>query len=182
MATKKANRIVTLGEVIASSVNDVIRFIYEANNEDTNKTIASRSPIKLIINSDGGDVYSGFGLVEAINNSETPVYTICHGQIQSMGLLIFSAGYKRFIGVYSTAMYHEINWEVDYQPGKHHQQELNEAERCQKIYDNILIKNTSLPRKQLDDIKTKRSYWYMTAEEVIKYKIADNLLTDSLAM
>jgi hypothetical protein len=79
-------------------------------------------------------------------------------------------------------MYHEINWEVDYQPGKYHQQELNEAERCQKIYDDILIKNTSLTRKQLDDIKIKRSYWYMTAEEVIKCKIADNLLTDSLAM
>jgi ATP-dependent Clp protease protease subunit len=135
--TPVPNRIISLAEVTQQSANDVIKFIYEVNNEDKNKK--QRTPIKLLINSEGGDVYSGFGIIEAIKNSETPIHTICHGQAQSMGLLILAAGNKRFIGAYSTLMYHEINWEVDYQPRKHHRQELQEGDRSQEIYDSLLM-------------------------------------------
>ncbi len=105
------------------TANEVIRFIYDINNDDKNITPEQRTPIKLLINSEGGDVYSGFGIVEAIQNSETPVYTICHGQAQSMGLLILAAGYKRFIGAYSTGMEQESNGEGEEQPRKHQRQE-----------------------------------------------------------
>lgn len=184
MPVKKStpNRTIYLNEVTIQSTNEVIKFIYEVNIEDKNNKAATREPIKLIINSDGGDVYSGFGLVEVIQASETPVYTICHGQIQSMALLIFTVGYKRFIGKYSTAMYHEINWDIEYAPGAHHKQELDEAARCQLIYDNLMIEHSSVTKKQLDKIKESQKYWYMTPEEVIKYKIADQILEDSLAI
>jgi ATP-dependent Clp protease protease subunit len=90
MANKTTqNRNITLAEITQQSANDVIRFIYEMNEEDKKLTLEKREPIKIIINSEGGDVYSGFGIVEAIQLSKTPVHTICHGQAQSMALLIF---------------------------------------------------------------------------------------------
>jgi ATP-dependent protease ClpP protease subunit len=149
--TPPPNRSISLSEVTLQSSNEIIRFIYDINNDDKNLTPDKRSPIKIIINSDGGDVYSGFGIVEAIQNSQTPVYTICHGQAQSMALLVLAAGHKRFIGAYSTVMYHEISWEVDYQPRKHHKQELVEYEKK---------RNQSPTRKQ-----KKREYYHRKKEE-----------------
>lgn len=67
MTTKKPiplpNRSISLSEVTLQSSNEIIRFIYDINNEDKNLTLDQRSPIKILINSDGGDVYSGFGIV-----------------------------------------------------------------------------------------------------------------------
>jgi ATP-dependent Clp protease protease subunit len=138
--------------------------------------------VNVTINSDGGDVYSGFGIVETIQNSETPVYTICHGQAQSMGLLILSVGYKRFIGAYSTVMYHEISWEVDYQPRKHHKQELVEGSRTQEIYDTLLMEFTNVNHEQLSIHKDASSYWYISAEDALRYHIVDEILENSLAI
>lgn len=176
------NRSISLSEVTLQSSNELIRFIYDINNEDKNLTLDQRSPIKIIINSDGGDVYSGFGIVEAIRNSETPVYTICHGQAQSMALLVLAAGHKRFTGAYSTVMYHEISWEVDYQPRKHHKQELVEGNRTQEIYDTLLMEFTNITHDQLNIHKDASSYWYMSAEDALRYHIVDEILEDSLAI
>ena len=180
--TLTPNRTISLSEVTQQSANEIIRFIYDINNEDKNIETEQRTPIKLLINSDGGDVYSGFGIVEAINNSETPVYTICHGQAQSMALLVLAAGYKRFIGAYSTVMYHEISWEVDYQPGKHHKQELIEGHRAQEIYDSLLINSTNLNHDQLNIHKDTSSYWYISAEDALRFNIVDEILENSLAI
>jgi ATP-dependent Clp protease protease subunit len=184
MAIKKVspNRNITLSEVTLQSSNDIIRAIYDFNIEDKNKTIATRTPIILIINSDGGDVYSGFGIIEAIQTSETPVYTVCHGQAQSMALLILAAGYKRYIGAYSTVMYHEVSWEVDYQPRKHHKQELLEGDRSQEMYDSLLIEFTNLTREQLEKIKHGSEYWYISAEDAVRYHIVDEILDSNLAI
>jgi len=180
--TPTPNRTISLAEVNQQTANEVIRFIYDINNDDKNITHEQRTPIKLLINSEGGDVYSGFGIVEAIQNSQTPVYTICHGQAQSMALLVLSAGHKRFIGAYSTVMYHEISWEVDYQPRKHHKQELVEGSRTQEIYDTLLMEFTNVNHEQLSIHKDASSYWYISAEDALRYHIVDEILESSLAI
>lgn len=170
------NRNITLAEITQQSANDVIKFIYEMNSEDQKLTVERRTPIKLIINSEGGDVYSGFGIVEAIQSSITPVHTICHGQAQSMALLILAFGHKRYIGPYSTVMYHEISWDVEYAPGKFHKQELNEAERMQFIYDDLLLESTNLTKEQLDKVKNHKGYWYISSADAMTFDIVDEIL------
>ena len=170
------NRNITLAEITQQSANDITRFIYEMNEEDKNLVIEKRTPIKLIINSEGGDVYSGFGIVEVIRSSKTPIHTICHGQAQSMSLLILSVGHKRYIGPYSTVMYHEINWETEYSPGKFHKQEMNEADRMQFIYDDILLEATNLTHEQLDKVKNHKGYWYMGSADAMRFDIVDEIL------
>ena len=170
------NRNITIAEITQQSANDVIRAIYDANTEDQKLPVDKRTPINLIVNSEGGDVYSGFGIVEAILHSETPIHTICHGQAQSMGVLILAAGHKRSIGLYSTLMYHEINWDVEFSPGKFHKQELNEANRMQDIYDNLLLEFTNLTQTQLEIIKNQGIYWYMNSEDALRFGIVDNIL------
>ncbi len=44
----------------------------------------------------GGNVIDGFGLVDVIRESKTPVYTVNLAFAASMGFLIFIAGHKRY--------------------------------------------------------------------------------------
>jgi ATP-dependent Clp protease protease subunit len=170
-------RVLTLGEIDEYSSNEIIGAIYEINEIDSNKPIIKRQPIKLIINSGGGLSYCGFGIIDAIEVSTTPIHTICHGYAMSMALPILIMGKYRTISRRSTIMYHELNWEVEKAEFlKYHKQELIEGERLQKIYDEILTSKTDLTPKQLKDVRDKSKEWYMTPQEALDLKIVDKII------
>jgi ATP-dependent Clp protease protease subunit len=170
---KPTGRILSLGDIEGDSVNELIEIIYEINEEDAKKT--QKEPIKLIINSFGGELYSGLALVDVIDSSLTPVYTICHGSAMSMALVVFAAGHKRFASKYATFMYHEASYETD---GKvlHHKQEIKEADRTDKICDAYFLSKTKFNAKQLKDIRDKRSEWYFDVKVAHKYGLVDEIL------
>lgn len=169
----KLSRIITLGEVTQESVNEIIGLIYEINDEDTKKTHVE--PIKLIINSFGGDVYSGIALIDVIDTSLTPVYTICHGSAMSMGLIIYSVGHQRAASKNTTFMYHEASYPAE---GKvlHHKQELKEVERIDKICDEILLSKTKFTQEQLNKFKETQSEWYFNIDTATEYGLVDEIL------
>ena len=170
---KPTGRIISLGDIDGDSINEIIEIIYEINEEDAKKT--QKEPIKLIINSFGGELYSGLALIDVIDNSLTPIHTICHGAAMSMALVVFAAGHKRLASKYATFMYHEAAYPTE---GKvmHHKQELKETERTDKLCDAYLISKTKFTAKQLDDIKNKRAEWYFDVKTAIKYGLVDEIL------
>ena len=167
------SRTITLGEISSESVNDIIQLIYEINDEDIGKTQVE--PIRLIINSFGGEVYSGLALIDTIDNSLTPVYTICHGSAMSMALIIYSAGHNRYASKNATFMYHEAAYPIE---GKvaHHKQELKEVERVDKICDNYLLSKTSFTQKQFNDVKKTQGEWYFNVETAQEYGLVNEIL------
>lgn len=167
------SRIITLGDIDTEIINEVIHDIYEINEEDVKKQTVE--PIKLIINSVGGEIYSGLALVDVIDNSLTPIHTICHGSAMSMGLIIFAAGHHRVASKYATFMYHEAMYPID---GKvaFHKQELKEASRTDKICDDYLLSKTKLTTKILDDVKSKQAEWYFDAKTALKYGVVNEIL------
>jgi ATP-dependent Clp protease protease subunit len=169
----KLNRIITLGDITSESINEIIGLIYEINDEDVKKTHVE--PIKLIINSFGGEVYSGLALIDVIASSLTPVYTICHGSAMSMGLIIYSVGHQRVASKNATFMYHEAAYPVD---GKiiHHKQELKEVERVDKICDEILLSKTKFTQEQLSKFKETQSEWYFNVDTAMEYGLVDEIL------
>lgn len=90
-------------DVITSIVYQIMRF----NRQDKGKPIEDRVPIKLYLNSPGGQVEEGYGLIDAILTSKTPVYTINQAMCASMGFLIFIAGDKRFSMPHSEFLMHD---------------------------------------------------------------------------
>ena len=68
------SRVFTLGDITSESACEVIGLIYEVNKEDKNKAEENRDPIQLIINSSGGSVYDGIGIIDAIEQSITPIH------------------------------------------------------------------------------------------------------------
>jgi len=167
------SRIITIGNIETDMVNELIRDIYEINEEDIKKQTAD--PIKLIINSSGGEIYSGLALIDIISTSLTPIHTICHGSAMSMGLIIFVAGHYRTSSPNATFMYHEAMYDLE---GKtaYHKQEMKEANRLDKICDDYLLSRTKLTQKLLDNIKNTQAEWYFDAKTALKYGVVNEIL------
>ena len=181
MATTKRNsgkqsRIITLGEITNENICDAIEAIYEVNNEDKNKDPDKREPIKLILNSPGGDVYDGLGIVDVIEQSATPIHIYVHGQAQSMGFAIATCGHYRYAGKRTTFMYHELGWETAREKMLYHEQELREGKRLWKVYDGIILANTNIQAKTLEAVRKQSKEWYISAQEALSLGIIDEIL------
>jgi ATP-dependent Clp protease protease subunit len=165
--------------VDSNSVKDLIYKIVSINMQDDylERTIQGykRQAIILIVNSFGGSVYDGFGLVGAIEMSATPVYTVCLGSAMSMGFIIFSAGHQRMIHELSTLMYHEVS---NFVHGKMTEiaKDMEEMERLQMQYDYYILEKTKIGGHQLDNVKAAKDDWYIDAHEAVKLGIADNVI------
>ena len=169
----KLSRVIAIGDIEIDNVNEVIEVIYDINESDDKKT--QKEPIKLIVNSPGGDVYHGFALVDVISNSQTPIHTICHGHAMSAALIVYAAGHKRFASQHATFMYHEVAWSTHQEKLQYHSQEVKEGERLWKLYDNYLLSRTKFTAKQLNDIKNTRGEWYMDAKTAMKHGLVNEI-------
>ena len=167
------SRVITLGYIDSITVNEIIQDIYEINAEDAKKTTVE--PIKLIINSPGGEIYNGMALIDVIDSSQTPIHTICHGHAMSMALVVFSSGHHRIASKYATFMYHEGNYEVE---GKvaFHKQELAECQRIDKLCDDYFMSKTKFTNKILQPHRDKQAEWYFNAQTAQKYGLVDEIL------
>lgn len=134
-------------------------------------------PIKIFIDTNGGDLYAALGLISIINISKTPIYTISVGTAMSAGFLILISGHKRFVLENSTLLYHQIRNELN-GTTKELKESLEETERLQKIMDDTILSNTKIKREQLDKIYETNVDWYISPDEAIKLKVVDEKLTN----
>ena len=167
------------GEINSSSVQNIIESILNINEEDErlekqyNNVI--RTPIKLFINSNGGNVYDGFALVDIVRNSTTPIHTITVGSAMSMGLLIYAVGHKRYVGEYATLMFHDVSSAiVDKLEGM--KDRMEELRKIQAMICTIVTNNSNIPLNTLAVKLNQREDWYITAQEALEYKLADDYL------
>jgi len=173
---EKERRLLLSEDITASSVKGIIEKIMDINNDDDEKEEDyknwERKPIKLFINSFGGSCYDGLALIDIIKQSKTPVHTISIGSSMSMGLWIYLAGHKRYVGEHATLMWHDVKaWVWDKTEGL--KQELNEALRLSKMYCNEMVSTSMVKQETLDDCINRKAEWYIPADEAIKLKLAD---------
>lgn len=174
------DRILILGEdVDQGSVKELIKLIYDINLDDEEKEAIfqdyDRPPIHLIINTYGGSVYDGLGLIGAIELSSTPVIVTCLGSAMSMGLFILAAGHHRRAHHLSTMMYHQISL-ASFDKLEGFKKDALEAQRLEEMCDSLLYKRTKLKPKDLEDYKLRKADWYMSAQDALKWGIIDEVI------
>ena len=103
----EGRRLYLNSEVDEQCIGDLAYHILRFNRMDKGLPVEERKPIILYINSPGGSVSDGFGLIDVIITSKTPVYTVNQGMCMSMGFLIAIAGHKRFAMPHSEYLMHE---------------------------------------------------------------------------
>ena len=85
------------------------QLIIQWNKEDQDENIAieDRKPIKILLNTYGGDLDACQSFYNVIQISKTPVYVYNMGVCASAGALIFLSGHKRFALKGSKFLIHE---------------------------------------------------------------------------
>lgn len=150
-------------EIDELSTHRIIYHILRYNRQDRGKPKNQRDPIVLYINSPGGSVSDGYGLVDAICASETPVYTVNTGMCASMALLIFLAGEKRYTFAHGEFLLHEMTIGDDGHISKI-------KDRLEFVVDKVsrTIKEYVLLRTNLDeqvyDAKSRVEWWFLPEE------------------
>ena len=148
------------------TVADIVKHIMQFNKEDKDIPPLDRNPILLYITSNGGEVDSGFELIDVIQNSKTPVYTINLGYQYSMGFLIGIAGHKRFATRNAKFLMHDGSNFV-YNSGAKAQDQMEFQKKVEERVKQYILSRSKLSSAEYDS--KLRVEWYLFADEA-KYK------------
>tara|TARA_B100001245_G_C22882837_1_gene424660 strand:- start:387 stop:989 length:603 start_codon:yes stop_codon:yes gene_type:complete len=140
--------------------------------------LESQSPAKdivIYINSPGGSVTAGMAIYDTMQYVKSDIQTIVIGQACSMGSLLSSSGTKgkRLILPHARHMIHQPLGGAKGQ-ATDVQIQANELLRWKKELTEIYEKHTGQTYKKLEEDMERDNY--MTAEESIKYGLADKIV------
>ena len=167
------DRDIYLGDIdvgIGSSVDAMIRFW---NRRDKDLPKEKRQPIKIFIDSNGGSLTDAFTIINSIQMSETPVYTIVTGTAYSAGFFICIAGHQRYAYPLASFLYHEGSASNGGTAGQFR----NFADFYEKQLGqlkNHVLKCTNIDEEKYKEIK-KDDVW-LTTEEALEIGAIDEII------
>lgn len=162
------NRILSIDGEITDWDYNIVKSIIGFNLNPKDK-----SPIIILVNSNGGLLDVTNSIIDAINISSIPVWTVNMGQALSGGCMIFLAGEKRFTLPNSWCMTHMGSGGTS---GNYDQ-----SKEQQKVWDEQVKKMGEfiMSRTGLDE-KTWRKYknkdWWVNYEQQLEYGFATDTL------
>lgn len=169
----KGRNIYFAGEVNKETTGKIQESILELLEEDGK--LKEVEPIKLYINSMGGNVASMFGLIDIILSSKTPIHTYNNGTCASAGLYILMAGHKRLGRKNSSYLLHQVQVDFygDYMRVK---QDLDYARALQNRIRRFTLERTKITESFFDEIvDTKTDYWFFS-EEALELGCIDEVI------
>ena len=146
------------------------RMILRWNAEDAGKPAEDRQPIKIYIMSYGGDLDYMWAMVDIINASQTPVYTINIGVAASAASLIFISGHKRIMLPNSKVIIHEGSAAMAGDAVKVMDATDSYRKELKRMKDYILTK-TRIPQQTL--IRRKNNDWTIDAAYCLENGVCD---------
>ena len=164
-------RIIFLGMPIDDNISSlIIAQLLFLESEDAEKDIY------MYINSPGGVITSGFGILDTMNYIKPDVATICMGQAASMAALLLSSGTKgkRSALENSRVMIHQPLGGVQGQATDieiHTKEILFLKEKLNKILSN----NTGKSIKTIENDTNRDNF--MSAERALEYGLIDQIVT-----
>ena len=168
------NRQLNVGEIdgnVGDAIDSYIRF-FNRQDEQDGIPVEERVPIKIYIDSPGGDLIATFTMINSIRMSKTPVWTINIGAAYSGGFFTFIAGHKRFAYPLASFLFHEGSTGTSGDAGKFR----NFADFYKKELDNlkrVVLEYTDITEEDYE--KHINDDWWFTAEEALEYGICDEI-------
>jgi ATP-dependent Clp protease protease subunit len=163
-------RIIILGTPINDQIANltVAQLLFLAR-EDPDK------PIRMYINSPGGQVYSGMAIYDTMQQVACPVSTVAVGFTASFGTVLLTAGTKgmRYALPNTTIHMHQPLGGAQGQ-ATDIQIQANEILRLRASLNQILSRHTGQPVEKIAE-DTDRDM-YMTAQEAKEYGLVDEVL------
>lgn len=139
------------------------------------ESVDADKDIYMYVNSPGGVVTAGLGIIDTMNFIKPDVCTVCIGQAASMGAMILSAGAKgkRISLQNSRIMIHQPSGgargmasdiEISYK----------EIQRLKEILNQMLADNTSQPLKVIEQKMDRDTF--LSAQEALEFGLIDKVV------
>lgn len=160
---------------IDESLLDLVKMIMRCNKEDKDLPVEQRKPVRVFIDSPGGDVQALFTTIKAIEISKTPVYTINYCGAYSAAAILLTAGHKRFALPGTSAMFHRGSC---YYGGEQSVVESTKKyfDALDKKLDEFLFSHTNIDQKIYK--RKASSDLYMDENECLKNNVVDSIVSD----
>ena len=168
-------RVFLTESITAESANAILKQLLYLESED------SETPIRLIIDSPGGEVVSGLKIIDQMQGMETPIETCCVGTAASMAAFILAAGEKgrRSILPHSRVMLHEplvLSSAGETAGSASTIQMIAESiMKTKKELILILARETGRNTKDIERIITSDPF-YMDPKEAVSFGICDSVV------
>ena len=136
-------------------------------------------PIKFMISTYGGTAADMFSIHDVMRmiRDECEIHTFALGKVMSAGVLLLAAGTKgeRLIGKHCRIMLHGV---VGGSHGAIHnlENEMDEIRWLQEQHTKCLVEETNLTKRELKRMLNRKVNVYLTAEEAVKFGIADRIV------
>lgn len=165
------DRVIWLGCPIDNDVANIVQaqLLFLASSDD-------KADISLYINSPGGSVSAGLGIIDTMELIKPDVATICTGMAASMGSVLLCAGEKgkRSILPHAKVMIHQVSGGTGRAQCSDIQIVANEIRKTQDELCSIIAANSGQSvEKVASDMD--RDYW-MSSAEALQYGMVDRIL------
>jgi ATP-dependent Clp protease protease subunit len=136
-------------------------------------------PIEFYLSTHGGSASDMFAIYDVMRmiRKDCEIHTVGVGKVMSAGVLLLAAGTKgkRKIGKHCRVMIHSV---LAGNEGPLHnlENELTEIRWTQDTYIKALIQESKLTQSTMNKLLQKHVNIYLSAEEAVKYGIADEVI------
>jgi ATP-dependent Clp protease protease subunit len=156
-------------DVNPESTRDLSEFLIKANC-----VFDDEQPLTIFINSPGGSVYHGFGIIDLMEASRLPIQTVAIGSVCSMGAIIFTSGTPgmRVMSRNAYIMTHQFS---DWMEAKYHEF-VAHRKHHDELHDKFVqhfVRTTKMSEKQVKDVLLGNTDKWITAKEALKYGLCD---------
>lgn len=155
-------------------LNQVLMNLIKWESQDLGISIEDRMPINFFINSNGGDITTGFAIINFIQQMQTPVNMIVSKAYSMATAILLSVPLEnRYMFEDATILIHEGSMELGGELRKvtSTMKFMNEVS---KRYDNMIINNTNISKDKLR--KKKGDEWFIFAEKAKKLGLVSAII------
>ena len=176
-SVNQSNEIYFYAEVFSDTaflLNKAIRDLERSlKTIQLNLELPKPPPIKLYINSPGGDAYDVFSTVDLIESCSIPVHTYVEGSVCSASTLVSMSGTKRYMYKNSVMLLHQISagFHGTYENHMDERKNLDMImERVKKFY----VSHSKITMEELEELL--KHDIDLSAEECLKYGFIDKII------
>ena len=169
------DRIFWLDRGVEECATDLIKMIIRCNKEDKGKPVEDRKPIKIFIDSPGGDVTFMWSVIKTMEMSKTKVITINYCTAYSAAAEILASGHERYAFPGSHVMIHlgSCSYTGD----------VANVETTKKYFDALSKKTVDhlLERTKIKPNMFKKKTmtdWFLDEDDALKNGVVDRIISD----
>lgn len=147
--------------------------MYLSQMGNINPTTRESAHIEMKITTPGGEIISGYRLIDAMETSPFPIHTVATGTVASMGIPLLVTGAKRYATKNAIFLIHQLSGGVG---GKYNEiyDHLKLIDMLQMKLNNTIVRRSNLSMEDLKKLMDAES-WF-DSKTALKYGLIDEII------